>query len=583
MTTDISTVVPTGRPPRAPREGSDWLSRLLSIKTLVLLIVVVVIGYLTLTPVLYLLYGTFVDTKTGVFSFDAFSRAYTDPGFVQMVGNSIVFAIGSAVVAFVIGTFLAYVMVRTDVPFKSLLFAAAMVPLIVPGILYTIAWIMLGSNRIGLLNQLPEALTGARPFNIFSMEGMMWVEGTHSAPVVFLFMVAAFRSMDPSLEESAMISGASRWTIMRRVTLPLVRPAIAGALLIMVVRALESFEVPALLGLPTNIQVFTSQIFSALRQYPTDRGGAGALSLLLLAIAIVGVWVVNRVGGKEAATGTVTGKGFRPRPMPLGKWRIWVGLVVVVYFVVIVILPVAVMAYTSLLPHYTKFSFDLFSQMNFDNYVALFDKRIFLRSVLNSLALAAGCSTIVMALSSIASWLVTRTRIPGRQIVDQLTFLPLVIPGLVLGLSISFVYLRNPLPIPVYGTLLILLIAYCTRFIPYGMRYAVSSIEQIAGELEESAQVAGASWWQSFRRVVLPLMAPGLLAGWVYIFVISVRELSSSILLYSPGNEVVSILTFEFYENGDLTAVSALGVLMIGSLVIIVSIAYKLGAKVGIR
>jgi iron(III) transport system permease protein len=188
---------------------------------------------------------------------------------------------------------------------------------------------------------------------------------------------------------------------------------------------------------------------------------------------------------------------------------------------------------------------------------------------------------VVMALMSVGAWVVVRSRIPGRQFVDQLSFLPLVVPGLVLGLALSFVYLRSPLPI--YGTLLILLIAYCTRYMPYGMRYATTSMHQIAAELEESAFVSGASWWATFRRVVLPLVVPGLVAGWTYIFVVSFRELSSSILLYSPGNEVLSILIFEQFENGQFTVLAALGVVMVLTLVVIVTIAYKLGARIGLR
>jgi iron(III) transport system permease protein len=186
-----------------------------------------------------------------------------------------------------------------------------------------------------------------------------------------------------------------------------------------------------------------------------------------------------------------------------------------------------------------------------------------------------------MASMAIAAWIVVRSRIPGRQIVDQFAFVPLVIPGLVLGLALSFVYLRSP--IPIYGTIFILLIAYVTRYMPYGMRYAVTSMHQISSELEESAQVSGASWWQTFRRVLLPLLFPGLMAGWIYIFVVSFRELASSILLYSPGNEVLSILIFEQYENGQFTVLSALGVVMVLTLVVLVSVAYKLGAKVGLR
>jgi iron(III) transport system permease protein len=240
-----------------------------------------------------------------------------------------------------------------------------------------------------------------------------------------------------------------------------------------------------------------------------------------------------------------------------------------------------VLLYTSLLKFYVKPSWDVFSRMTLEHYRAVADMAKAGTALKNSLVLGLGSATLVMGFMAVAAWLVVRSRVPGRQAVDHLAFVPLVIPGLVLGLSISFVYLRSP--VPIYGTLYILLIAYCTRYMPYGMRYAVTSMQQIAGELEESAQVSGASWWQTFRRVLLPLLSPGLLAGWIYILVVSVRELSSSILLYSPGNEVLSILIWEQFQNGQFTELSALGVLMVLTLVVLVTIAYKLGAKVGLR
>jgi iron(III) transport system permease protein len=561
-----------------------WAERLttwLQTRNLVLLAVVLIIGYLALVPLLYLLYGTFFPEDE--FTTGAVERAFSAPGVGAMVRNSIVFAVGSAVVAFVSGTFLAYVTVRTNVRFKGLLFAAAMIPLIIPGILYTIAWILLASGEIGVLNQISDALIGRNVFNVFSMGGMMWVQGTHTAPLVFLFMVAAFRSMDPSLEESALVSGASRMRMIMRITVPLVRPAIAGALLIMVLRGLEGFEVPALLGSPEGIYVFTSQIFLVVRNYPPDTAAAGALALGLLTLAAIGVYLVNRFGAKGNQFGTVTGKGFRPRPLDLGRARGPISALVVVYFVVTTVLPILVMAYASLLPFYQSFSTDVFETMTLDNYRDLFAAKDFSRAVVNSVVLGVGSATFVTVVTAIAAWLVARTKMRGRQVVDQLAFLPLVVPGLVLGLSISFVYLRNPLPFPVYGTLLILGIAYVTGFLPYGMRYAVAAMHQISTELEESAHVSGATWWQTFRRVLLPLMVPGLLAGWIYVFIVSVRELSSSILLYSPGKEVLAILTFQLYEDGKLTTVAALGVVMVTGLVLIVTIAYKLGAKVGLR
>jgi iron(III) transport system permease protein len=186
-----------------------------------------------------------------------------------------------------------------------------------------------------------------------------------------------------------------------------------------------------------------------------------------------------------------------------------------------------------------------------------------------------------MLLMAVASWLVVRTKLPGRWLIDNLSFIPVTIPGLVLGVALLSVYLRTS--VPIYGTLWILFIAYLTRYMPYGMRYASTSMFQIGRELEESAQMSGAGWWQIFRRIVLPLLAPGFVAGWIYIVIVSVRELGSSVLLYSPGKEVLSIVIWEQWRNGQLGELAALGIMMVGALMVLVAVAYKLGARVGVR
>ncbi|GAA1310958.1 iron ABC transporter permease [Planotetraspora silvatica] len=565
--------------PARERAMPGWLRRVATPKTLIIVVVAGLIGYLALVPLYYLIWGTFFDANG--FTMGGFARAYGDPRVGGMIGNSLWFAIGAAVLSLAVGTALAYLNVRTDVPFKGLFFAASIIPLIIPGILYTIAWIFLASPDIGLLNKVIEPIFGPGFFDVFTVWGMVWVEGLHLSPIVFLLMVAAFRSMDPSLEESALMSGASRWQVFRRVTMPLTRPAIVAAVLIMVVRSLESFEVPALLGLQNGIYVFTSRIYFVLRTYPPDLAAAGALAVGLLVLAVIGVAISNLVGRSSKNYQTVTGKGFRPRPMELGKWRPVMGGAIVVYFFLTVVGPLLVLLYTSLLKFYQAPSTEAFASMSLDNYSELFHISAATTALKNSLLLGVGSATLVMALMAVGAWMVVRSRIPGRQLVDYFSFTPLVVPGLVLGLALSFVYLRSP--VPIYGTIFILLIAYCTRYMPYGMRYAVTSMHQISSELEESAQVSGASWWQTFRRVLLPLLSPGLLAGWIYILVVSFRELSSSILLYSPGNEVLSILIFEQYENGQFTVLAALGVVMVLTLAVLVVIAYKLGAKVGLR
>jgi iron(III) transport system permease protein len=411
---------------------------------------------------------------------------------------------------------------------------------------------------------------------------MIVIEGLHLAPLVFLLMVAALRSMDPSLEESAIMSGASLPTVFRRITLPLVRPALYAATLIMVVRGLESFEVPAVVGLRNHIWVYTSRIWQALNDAIPNYGQAGAYAMTLLVLTSIGVALQSFLSRRGRAFQTITGKGFRPHPVRLGAWRLPATLFIVFYFLIAVVLPLLVLFYASTQAFYSPPSRQTLSHMSFGNYPLEWHDPVLRHAVLNSVYLGVGAGTAVMLLAAVASWLVVRTRLPGRWIIDNLAFLPLAIPGLVLGVSLLFVYLRTSW-LPIYGTLWILFVAYLTRYIPYGMRYASTSMFQISRELEESAMMSGAGWWHTFRRVVLPLLAPGMVAGWIYIVIVSFRELGASVLLYSPGKEVLSIVIWEQWRDGLLTQVAALGVMLIGALVVLVAIAYKLGARVGVR
>jgi iron(III) transport system permease protein len=572
------TPAPAGLRRLMPMRAPEW-RRVFSARNLIILGVVLVIGYLALVPLGYLLWGTFFDSEG--FTLKFFGEAYSAVGLSEMMVNSLTFALGSTLVSVVVGTLLAYLIVRTDVPFKPLLMAASLVPLILPGILHTIAWILLASPRVGVYNKILEPVLGAGTINIFSLGGMILVEGLHLAPLVFLLMVAAFRSMDPALEESALLSGAKLPTVFRRITMPLVRPAMYAAILITVVRTLEAFEVPALLGMPEGIWVFTSRIWRVLNTYPPEYGQAGAYAMSLLILTSFGVFWHSRLAKRAKSFQTVTGKGFRPRPMELGRWRWPATAVIVFYFVFAVAAPMLILIYASTQKFYSVPSLNTLTNLTAENYSYTFSNPGTLIALKNSFMLGIGSATLVMLFMAVAAWLVVRTKLPGRWMVDNLAFLPLVIPGLVMGVALLFVYLR--FPIPIYGTIWILLLAYVTRYMPYGMRYSSSSMYQISGELEESAQTSGASWAQSFRRVVLPLLVPGLVAGWIYILTVSVRELSSSILLYSPGNEVLAIRIWEQYQNGQFTELAALGVVMVVTLVLLVALAYKLGAKIGVK
>ncbi|MBX9774328.1 MAG: iron ABC transporter permease [Xanthobacteraceae bacterium] len=547
---------------------------------------VALVVWLAIVPLTFLFWQSFLTPHTAArpaeFTLENFRIAYFGGETFGLFVNSVIFASGTAVFALFVGTALAWMNERTNTPFKKLFFALSIIPLVIPGILFTVAWMLLASPKIGLLNVALQGLFGTDYvfFNIYTMAGMIWVDGLHYSPIAFLLMTAAFRSMDPSLEESAQMSGASILQIAYRITFKLAWPAVLGSLLILFVRAIESFEVPALLGLPVGIHVYTSAIFNAIHQYPSQIGLASSYAITLLVLCCFGIYLQSRLSYQSSRFSTVTGKGFRPRTIDLGRWRWLAASLFVLYFVVIVLLPFLVLVWTSLQKFYSAPSWDALSRLSFDNYFAVLDFPGFWTTVQNSLFLSLTCATTIMLVAAVISWVVVRTKIPGRWVLDTLASMPLVFPGIVLGLSIMICYLY--IDIGIYNTIWIMLVAYVTRFLPYGMRYVSTSMMQIHKELEESAAMSGASWSMNFRRIVLPLLKPGLLAGFIYVVIVSIRELSSSILLYSPGNEVVSIMIWELWQNGQYVELSALGVMLILLLFVLVMIAQIIGRRFGI-
>ena len=545
------------------------------------------VAWLTLIPLGFLIWQSFMTPQTAarpsVFTLGNFAEAYSSPETLTLFSNSLQFALGTAFFALFVGTLLAWMSERTNTPFKSIFYAASIVPLIVPGILFTVSWIMLASPKIGLINLVLRGIfdTDYTFVDAYSMSGMIIVDGLHYAPIAFLLMTAAFRSMDPSLEEAALMSGASTPQIAWKITLRLAWPAVAASFMILFIRSIESFEVPALLGLPVGIQVFTSSIYEAIHRYPSNIGLACAYAITLLAITSVGIWFQSRIAGQGNKYSTVTGKGFRPRVIDLGRWRYLMAAIFLTYAFFAILLPFFILVWSSLQRFYSVPSMAALKNVSLRAYQSIISYPNVSGAVWNSFVLSIASATIVMVMTAILTWIVLRTKIRGRWLVDNMASLPMVIPGLVLGLSIMICYLT--VGGGIYGTIWILLIAYITRFIPYGMRYNTTSMVQIHRELEESAAMSGASWLQTFWRIVLPLLKPGLVAGWIYVVVVSIRELSSSILLYSPGSEVVSIIIWELWQNGQYVELSAFGVMLIAALFVFTLLAQAASRRYGIK
>jgi iron(III) transport system permease protein len=293
------------------------------------------------------------------------------------------------------------------------------------------------------------------------------------------------------------------------------------------------------------------------------------------------VWLYSRVTREGKKFQTVTGKAFRPRQFDLGAWR-WVGFGFLMwYFLFVVLMPFLVLLWASFLPFFATPSWDALQKLSVENYTYLFNFRPFWRAMQNSVILALLSATVAMLLTSLVAWIVYKSRLPGAWLLDFLAFVPITVPGIVLGMALILLYVA--FPIPIYGTIWVLLIAYITRYIPYGMRSASGSILQIHSELEEAAATSGASWWETFKRVTLPLLRPGFAAGWIYICIVSFREFSTSVLLATGESRVLSILLFTMFEQGQVTVVAAIGICMIAVLLAIVAIFYKVSGRVGIQ
>jgi iron(III) transport system permease protein len=555
-------------------------------QTCVLIIVSVITGYLVLPPLYSVLQTSLFTTKlTG--ELDEFTLRYYEELFreLQVLGpflNTVYFSIGSALFATIIGGVVAWVVTRTDTPLRGLGYFTAFASFGTPFILYTIGWLLL-LGKAGPVNYwLRTLLNQSGPvLNVYSLWGMILVESFLWSPFVFLMLAASFRSMDPSLEEASAACGARLWQTLRRVSLRLMLPAFFSVILLIFIRSFESFEIPALVGLPGDIRVLTTSIYLDSQRMPPTYGRAGAFSVLLMLVVAATLYLYFRVTREGDKFHTVTGKGYRPTVIQLGGWRYVTAALLLLYSFVLLVLPFLIVLWASLLPFYMQPSLEAFSLFTLKNFVTAIHFPKITDSIKNSVLLGLGSASVVMLLTTFASWILVRTKLRGRWLLDLLTTLPLLFPGIVMGLAIMRFYLL--VPIPIYGTLWILLVAFITRYIPYGIRYTHSGLLQLHRELEEAAYTSGASWSNAMRRITLPLLTPSFLGGWVFVFLLSAKELSMSILLAGPQTPVVSVAIFELWENGQVGELAAFGVIWTVILVSVAIIYYLIARRYGIQ
>ena len=546
-----------------------------------LVVVCILTAYLVLPPLYSVIQTSLFTTKlTG--ELDEFTFSYYQGMFreLQVLGpflNTVYFSVGSALLATLLGGMVAWIVTRTDSPLRGLGYFTAFASFGTPFILYTIGWILILGKAGPVNSWLRVFLDQSGPVvNVYSMWGMVFVEALLWSPFVFLLLAASFRSMDPSLEEASAVCGARVWQTLRRISLRLMLPAFFSVLLLIFIRAFESFEIPALVGLPGDIRVLTTSILLDAQRMPPTYGRAGAFSVLLMLVVACTLYFYFRLTREAARFHTITGKGYRPALVQLGAWRYLTAAGLLLYSFVLLVLPFLIVLWASLLPFYIQPSLEAISKFTLKNYVTAIHFPKITDSIKNSVLLGLGSASAVMVLTTLASWILVRTRLRGRWLLDLLTTLPLLFPGIVMGLAIMRFYLL--VPIPIYGTLWILLVAFVTRYIPYGIRYTHSGLLQLHRELEEAAFASGASWLNAMRRITMPLLTPSFLGGWVFIFLLSAKELSMSILLVSPQTPVVSVAIYELWENGQVGELAAFGVIWT-TILVSVAVAYYLFAR----
>lgn len=531
---------------------------MISLQSAIMAAVIVVVAAFVIYPIYYLLQASLdvgvADVRPPTaYGFDNFAAL---PGYSTIMWNTLVVTFVATIMALIFGFLTAWILTRTNVPFQRTLEQLMAVPYYVTPLLGALAWSFLGAPESGFINQLWRRFGGEGALiDITSPMGIAWVMALFEGSVAFVMIGAVMKSMDPSLEEASQVIGASRWRTMLRVTLPLVAPGVLGAAIFVFAEMLGSFSAALVLGTPARFYVITTAIYQLVSQYPPRMPLAAAMGVSLFAVMFLMLYFYRRITSRRSYV-TISGKAFRPRVMDVG-WLRWVLFAVcVTYLLLSVFLPIATLVFASV--QKLAVAFPAPENFTLDNFRQALSLNAVRSAMGNSIILGLLTATIGVILTGLLSWMIQRSRLPGRGVLEYIVMFPQAVPRLVFAFGMMWAWLV--FPIPIYGTFWVLLIAYLTVFLPLGVRTISSVIMQLDRSLDECGQVCGASWGYRLTSITMPLLRPGLLAAWLLIFVASVRELGASILLMGPNSKVMTPAIVEawFSSSSELTAAMAL-------------------------
>ena len=523
------------------------------------LIVVVFCGALVGYPIVYLVAESFNTGEAGTFppetvGLDNYLNLIDDS---RIITNTAFVACIATVMAVVLGFLIAWTLTRTRLPGRARLERLMQLPYYLTPLVGALAWAILASPKSGFLNQLWHFLSGSDGdlFNIYSPWGIAWVMALFEGTVAFVMIGAAMKSMDPSLEETSRVLGAGKWRTMLKVTLPLVTPGVLGATIFVFAEMLGSFAAALVLGVPGRFFVITTAIWEATLSFPPDYGRASAMGFALFAVMLASLTLYRRII-RRGNYATITGKAFRPRPLEMGAITWLLFALCCFYVLVSVVLPLAALTLTS----FQRFATVFLSQteLTLANYQTAFGFGAVNSALTTSLLLGVGVATVGVVVMAMLVWIIYRSHLPGHSLVEYVVMFPQAVPRMVFGLGLLWAWLN--IPIPIYGTVWLLALAYFTVLLPLGVRTLAGVVLQIDNSLEECARVCGASWSYQLRTVTLPLMRPGILAAWLLLFIASVRELGVSIFLVGPNAKVIApaIVSAWISSSTELSAALAL-------------------------
>ena len=552
---------------------------------MMIVILIVIVGFLVLTPLFLMILNSFQTARPGqpiVWGIDGWITAFTTPGIVKAMTNTVTLALTRQAIALLIGAFFAWLIARTDIPMKGTLEFFFWLSFFLPALPETMGWILLLDPKYGLMNQglMSLGVIGQPLFNIYSFWGIVWAHMGGTVSVKVMLLAPAFRNLDAVLEEASKISGASGARTFFRIVIPVMMPAILVTTILGLIRSLEAFEIELLLGTPIGLQVYSTKIHELVTWEPPQFAPAMALSTVFLGALLLMVALQRKYIGKRSYE-TITGRGFSIRPTPLGKWRYPAFVLVLFFAVFITLVPTTLLVLGTFMKLFGFFH--IADPWTLENWRTTLGDPILLRSLWNTLAIGFGSGLVGVFFYSLIAYVVVKTRHSGRGLLDFLSWLPWSVPGILLGVALLWTFLQTKIFLPIYGTIYILMIAMVIKSMPFGAQMIKSVLIQLGTDLEEASKVCGATWFDTFRRVILPLIMPAMITVALVGFISAARDISTVVLLGSGKSRTLSLLMLDFAAGAEFEKATVVAVIIVGLVVGAALCARALGGQVGVR